>query len=284
MDFSPTHTAGRIFYLIQNALPENRRTSFARSIYRAADSFLPEGKVKFRAMSALSRQEFPESLSDLSVRTKTKVLEAAQGVYGNEWDIYSGSLTHEGLHCFERTIRSLVESFERIDYLEIGSAQGISMSLMGLYLRQLNRLGSLISVDPYYDNGFIEEGMHPATGRRPYREYIAITRRSKEMAQRLYGILGLDVSIIQTTSGKGLVELLKQGRKFHLIFIDGFHAMLTPALDFGLSCHLLHDGGAIMLDDHMGRDVKPIKRLCDRHCEKIVESWKVASYRFRGAA
>ena len=90
--------------------------------------------------------------------------------------------------------------------------------------------------------------------------------------------------IKETTSQKGLINLLKEDRKFHLIYIDGRHTTLTAAIDFGLSYNLLHDGGAIMFDDHISSsDIYPIKALCDRNCEKIIESWKVASYRVRSA-
>ena len=36
-----------------------------------------------------------------------------------------------------------------------------------------------------------------------------------------------------------------------------------------------------MFDDHLCDDVKPIKRLCDRHSKRIAECFKVACYRVR---
>ena len=35
-----------------------------------------------------------------------------------------------------------------------------------------------------------------------------------------------------------------------------------------------------MLDDHHWPDVKTVKELCDRHLDKIYESWKVAAYKW----
>ena len=93
-------------------------------------------------------------------RSRSEILKAAKQVYGNEWNAFSDALQHVAVCCFERTIKSLSDEFERIDYLEIGPAQGISMSLIGFYLRELDRLGTLVSVDPYLDNGYVEPSTH----------------------------------------------------------------------------------------------------------------------------
>ena len=111
----------------------------------------------------------------------------------------------ESVYCFERTIRRLSEEFERIDYLEIGSAQGLSMSLIGFHLKQLDRLGTLVSIDPYLRNGYGEPNILPP---RPVSfvgvasTHVTIDKSSRQAAERLYGLLGLDVNIMETKSHK----------------------------------------------------------------------------------
>src|SRR5262249_52391318 len=62
---------------------------------------------------------------------------AAHSVYGDAWDYYSGALRREVVEGFVRTLGAVAG---QIDYLEIGSCQGLSMSLMGLLLRRRNCL------------------------------------------------------------------------------------------------------------------------------------------------
>ncbi len=158
--------------------------------------------------------------------------------------------------------------------IEIGSCQGLSMSLVGLLLRQRGALGSLVSVDPYFDSGYFEGHLGPYRA----RQHVAIDQHTKESAQRLYSALSLPVEIRQATSLEGLRELIRSGRSFELIYIDGSHEALWPAIDFGMSCALLRAGGVLILDDHLWPDVLPIKKLCDLHGTKVQETWKTASF------
>jgi len=266
--------------LIQNSLSEKQRIRVANLMFAGASSLLPVGRGQFRVLSAADRLEFGAlALSGDSARVRATVIDAAEKIYGREWDYASGSLNKEPLHCFERTIKELSVDCGRIDYLEIGSAQGMSMSFIGLYLKRLGRLGTLVSVDPYFDGGYTEEGIHPYTGRHPYRFHNTVDKGTKLAAASLYEMLGLNVWQVEKTSREGLAQLLRDNKKFDLVFIDGYHAELTPALDFGMSLNLLRHGGAIMLDDHLCNDVKPIKRLCDRHCRRIAHCSKIACYR-----
>lgn len=98
-------------------------------------------------------------------------------------------------------------------------------------------------------------------------------------ALTLYGSLNIDVNILEQTSQEALLRLLKQNKRFHLVYVDGLHSGLTPTLDFGLAVHLVHDNGIVMIDDHVWPDITALKDLCDRHCQKIYECWKVAAYK-----
>lgn len=200
---------------------------------------------------------------------------AAENIYGSSWNQYSNALLHEALYVYEKCIAELQVHFDRIDYLEIGSCQGLSISVVGLMLKDRGLLGDLVSVDPYFEDGY-DEGAKLA---RQRNIRINVDKRTKEQAFRLYTSLGINVSLLEMKSSEGLVKLLKENRRYHLIYIDGSHEALNPTVDFGLSCALCHSNGIVMLDDHLQPDVIGIKSLCDRHCVKVADCWKVAAYK-----
>lgn len=227
-------------------------------------------KLQHKAYSNLNLTPTSETCSQ-------NVIKEAEKVHEERWNYYSNALRREVIYTFECAISTLQKSNSQIDYLEIGSAQGISMSFIGSMLKELSCLGDLISIDPYFDSGY-QEG---AKGVWNKNIQVEINKTTRDKALKLYESLKLGVELIEKPSVIGLKELLSQSRKFHLIYIDGSHEGLIPALDFGLSCQLLHEGGIIMLDDHHWPDVKAIKCLCDKHCKKIDESWKVAAYQIK---
>lgn len=265
-----THAARKSLRLIRTRLSDGQATSISRGLYNSFYRVLPPGAWKHSVLSALADDLDLTLLTSDSERTALRVRNAAEEIYGDKWNLVSDALRPEVIDCFNQSIRRLIQGFSSIDYLEIGSAQGLSMSFIGATLQKAKVLGSLISIDPYLEDGFIEEG-----------NYVPINKETKTKANRLYSFLGLPVSIIEKTSSEGLLELLKADRQFNLIYIDGYHSRLVPTLDFGLSYHLLSGGGVIMIDDHVWPDVTGLKALCDRHCEKICESWKVACYVIR---
>ncbi|NNC87297.1 MAG: hypothetical protein HKN82_02425 [Akkermansiaceae bacterium] len=200
--------------------------------------------------------------------------EMARAIYGQRYEYMSFATNREVVHVFETVLDSLAGRFERINYLEIGSAQGLSMSLMGLLLRQKRRLGRLVSVDPYFDDGYVE-GQRSPWGKSGVSQ---ATDGMREGALRLYESAGLDVEQRRTTSLNGLRELIAEEARFELIYVDGYHEGLTPAVDIGLSLALLADNGVIMLDDHQWPDVSPLENLLRQHSKSIVRNWKIAAF------
>jgi predicted O-methyltransferase YrrM len=231
---------------------------------------------ELRLRSALAKQTRIELSS--SAELARKVVEAAAiRIYGENYNYYSDALRMEIVQGFEKTLNSMIASNRTTDYLEIGSCRGLSMGLIGTMLLNTDRLGSLVSIDPYFESGFVE-------GRDgPYGEnnLVKVDKTTKEQAQRLYEDIGLRVELIEETSLVGLRRIVESGRRFDLIYIDGAHERLWPAVDFGLSCAALRPDGIIVLDDHLWPDVNPLKLLCDRHMERIQETWKTASYRIK---
>ena len=194
---------------------------------------------------------------------------AAESIYGNNWNFYSDALRRETVKVFETCIQYLSESHQPINYLEIGSCQGLSMSIIGCLLKKAHRLGKLISIDPYFEGGYIE-----------HKNEVVINKTTKDNAFKLYKILKLEVNHIEEISSIGLKNLVNEKQSFNLIYIDGSHEGMSPLEDLGLSLQLITHNGIIMLDDYRTYpDVKVLKTLCDRHYNKIADSWKVAAYK-----
>ncbi len=219
--------------------------------------------------------EYNVALPERDERIRATV-QAAAAIYGDSWNYYSDALRPEVAEGFVRTIDAVAQTNQPVQYLEIGSCQGLSMSLIASLLRDRSALGLLVSIDPYFETGYIEGEAGP------YRKasQVAVTKNTKSCAMRLYAQLGLNVEIIERTSADGLIELIRNGCTFDLVYIDGSHEQLWPAIDFGLCRAVLRSNGVLILDDHIWPDVQPIKHLCDKHAAKIQETWKTASYRF----
>jgi hypothetical protein len=203
-----------------------------------------------------------------------KTYEVAKQIHGEEWNYYSDALRREVSYTFQAAIQTLSQDFKSINYLEIGSAKGLSMSVIGSILKSQGVLGELFSIDPYHENGYKE-----GEGAILHEELLVnINKSTRIEALQLYENLQLDVRQLELKSNEGLVKLLGLNKKFHLIYIDGYHEKLVPVIDFGLSCELLYPKGVIMLDDHTWEDIKGLKKLCDKYLVKIFESWKVVAY------
>jgi len=229
-----------------------------------------------RKLERLTQQNYDHlKLQKFAETGVSKTRSAAEQIYGDKWNYYSDALRREVVYSFQSSIECLRHSFDKIDYLEIGSAQGMSMSVIGVMLQETGVIGDLVSVDPYFQDGYIEGAGSPFSN----VQKIEINKKARDKALSLYKSLKLNVELLEMKSSDGLKRLLNEDRKFHLIYIDGSHEGLNPVIDFGLSYELLQPNCIIMLDDHSWNDVRGLKSLCDKHCEKVDECWKVAAYR-----
>ncbi len=207
---------------------------------------------------------------------RNRVEEAARRIYGENWNFYSDALRPEIVEGFARTIDALSDR-RVVDYLEIGSCQGLSLSLIASVLRERNQLGKVVSLDPYFEQGY-DEGV---TGPYANRLHVKIDKQTKACAFRMYEGFGIGVELLEAMSMDGLKTLIRNDRRFDLIYIDGSHERFWPAIDFGMCCAVLRGEGIIILDDHLWPDVEPIKQLCDKHGTQIQSTWKTASYRIQ---
>lgn len=225
-------------------------------------------KLPLLPISQRSRKQVEETLD--------RVLKERNSAHSASY--YSNALRREVVYSFQTAIESLSKTFDRINYLEIGSALGASLSLIALILQGHNLLGKLVSNDPYFEKGYTEgdKGIWKKDTR------VDIDEDAMQIAMALYEKLGLNVELIRDISSRGLKKLIAEGNKFQLIYIDGSHEGFNPLIDFALCTQCIAHGGVIMLDDHYWPDVKGVKELCDRHLLKVYESWKVAAYKWNG--
>ena len=85
------------------------------------------------------------------MEARARTVEAAQKIYGEHWDHSSMAARAENLFVFEQAVAALNNPAP--SYLEIGSALGMSMSIVGSLLPKGSQL---VSVDPYFEDGYIE--------------------------------------------------------------------------------------------------------------------------------
>jgi len=218
-------------------------------------------------------------LNEGNKNVREKVEHYANMICMDKTNFYSDALRKEVVYSFEKAIDAVSNINNKIDYLEIGSCHGISMSIIGLMLKNRGILGKLTSIDPYYKVGYFEGQYGPFHN----NYHISINKDTKEIAFRMYDSLGLSVELYEMTSLEGLIALIEKKRRFNLIYIDGSHEKLCPTIDFSLSFSLLRREGVIILDDHLWPDVVPIKTLCDKYAKKVHETWKTVSYKLDGS-
>jgi hypothetical protein len=218
-------------------------------------------------------------LDPVSIEASRRVEEHARAIYGDAWDFYSGALRREVVRSFELSVAAARQVADRVNFLEIGSSQGVSMGLIGSMLHAHGAAGALTSLDPYFENGY-EEG-----GKGPWGVdfHIGIDKRTRHAALRLYQSLDLQVELIEETSLNGLARLIRQRRTYDLIYIDGSHEGLNPVVDFGLSRALASPGAIIVLDDPYWPDIVPLRELCGKHLKTVAKCWKIAAFQLDGA-
>lgn len=156
---------------------------------------------------------------------------------------------------FSQMIRFLPDK-PSLDYLEIGSYEGVSLLTVTMLLRSVGKLGRIVSVDPYFPEGYFETPPGQA------RLWKNATSETLERVRRLYKAADLNVDIIRSISADALSEQLRSGARFDLAFVDGNHEGMNPMIDTVLSLLLLKPGGLLCLDDVGWPSVKPVAEIC----------------------
>lgn len=237
----------------------------------------PESNTVPSARVALQNEfstAVPEAYRETVETLRPALRQAAMDVYGRP--------TLNTMHSIQCTnmvaaiISELKDEFSEvpIDYLEIGSFQGASMTTIGSLINRLARPGRLVSVDPYFDEGYVET---PPGGVRVGRKMS--TPATMQLAQSYYQRTGIDVEVRRMTSEKALFQMVNSAERFHFIYIDGKHEQLAPMQDVALALRCLQPGGRLMLDDVNWPDVRPIYDLCVRHLDLRIEGFEKACFR-----
>ena len=205
----------------------------------------------------------------------------AYKICGEHHEIYSGATAPEVATGFDICIEILSKNTKNIDYLEIGSANGKSMGLIGSLIVARNMSFKGVSLDPYFDDAYEEGADQPDRflfNKKKLKAPISISNRNN--AIKLWSRLELNVNQIRKTSCKGLEELAKQKSKFDLVYIDGLHDGMTPITDFISCLKMTNVNGIIILDDRHWVNIHHLRKICDNNpsLKKVYENWKISGY------
>lgn len=202
-------------------------------------------------------------------------------VIGADHETYSGATAPEVASGFDICVDTLKANNHTISYLEIGSAKGKSMALIGMLSKMHQAEFFGVSLDPYFDDAYIEGADQPDRFLANKGTYIApIDFSSRGQAIALWDCLNLQVQQIRETSTVGLKKLSQEGKKFNLVYIDGLHDGLMPITDFIGVIKLIECGSIIILDDRHWANVHYLRKICDNTSgmKKIYENWKISAY------
>jgi predicted O-methyltransferase YrrM len=230
------------------------------------------GKIRFHYDRDVRSYDY----SDEDVRAVAATVQlACEETLGAQWNHYSNALRPEVCSGFAKAIRAVANRSPSIRYLEVGSNQGVSMAFFSEFIKASNHNPVLVSVDPYYEDGYAEGSGAPLheTDLR-----VSIDKSTKEAAIRLYSRLNAPVRLVEETSRTAMIGMLRSSERYDIIYIDGSHQGLNPLVDAALADCLVDPGGVILLDDWNWEDVQPVKRLFDRTAHKLYECWKIAAY------
>jgi hypothetical protein len=168
-----------------------------------------------------------------------------------------------------------------LNYLEIGSARGLSMGFIGTYTKSRGIQFSGLSVDPYFETGYSEGAQNPYNITFNIPDYIApINVSHRDKAILLWNELQLNVIQKRRTSVTAFQEefLSEYVGEMDIVYVDGLHKDLTPMIDTVFSFRMLKNNGLIILDDWHWETVLPLKQCLDLSCKKVYETWKIAIY------
>lgn len=156
-------------------------------------------------------------------------------INGKKIKLTSAISPAEGFHLY-----NLINRNKFTQILEIGTANGLS----SLYITQAladTAGGKLTSIDPFQSTQWMSAGM------------INVIEAGLSMYHEL----------IEKKSYEALPELLKQGKSYDMIFIDGMHLFDYTLVDFFYSTLLCKKGGVIVVDDVRHKAPNKVIRYID---------------------
>lgn len=210
---------------------------------------------------------------------KNEILEALHVIYGVERGVnFSKSCSFKGIEFFVTVLKKLSEmrNEKGFSYLEIGSFEGVSMTVVAQVANVLDLDLRLTSVDPYFEDGYMET--HPAVG-----TYEKLSNPStQQRAFQLYQRFNLKVNHLHGKSTSVMSSFIRNEEKFDVIYVDGYHNGLMPLCDIAFSLRLLNDNSILVVDDYFWPEIEPIKSLLDKSLVKIAEIEDIVAYGYPG--
>jgi predicted O-methyltransferase YrrM len=201
-----------------------------------------------------------------------------------KYNDYSDAVRPEIASGFALAIDYIVKNNQvnkNFNYMEIGSARGMSMAFIGEYAKRNSLNFSGLSIDPYFDDGYYEGAQNPFNATFKINDYVApINISHRDKALSLWADLGLNVEQKRITSSEFFKENFNSQYVgvMDLVYVDGLHKDLVPMLDSVMSFRMLKNNGLIILDDWHWETVLPLKQCLDLSCKKVYETWKIAIY------
>ncbi|MCC6911888.1 MAG: class I SAM-dependent methyltransferase [Flavobacteriales bacterium] len=148
--------------------------------------------------------------------------------------------------------------------LEVGMAYGFS-SLYFLAALKRNGSGTLTSIDPFQHNPYTGVGVTHA-----------LTHAPKDAS-------GTSFNLVEDRSDRAIVDLLRSGRRYDLIYIDGNHRFDDVLVDFYLCDQVCGLGGHIILDDMWMSSIKSVAEFIRMNRDHFVEVkspvWNTAMFK-----
>lgn len=123
-----------------------------------------------------------------------------------------------------------------------------------------------------------------SNGQRPERQHVAIDPYQKTIwdstGLELLKSDGLDgyVEVYEQESSEALPWLLRQGKKFDLIYVDGSHLFENVFIDYYYCTRLLQDGGILLFDDSKFPDVSKVIQFIKANNQKSLVAFSCKDY------
>lgn len=163
-----------------------------------------------------------------------------------------GLSTPNNLHI----IQALLRDYPTQSTIEIGLAHGGSALAIMTEQHKLHDAFRHTAIDPFQSSVWKGAGV-AAVGR--------------------LGIPGFDC--VEDYSCFVLPQMVKEGRRFGLIYVDGSHIFEDVFVDLYYSVMLLNEGGIILFDDSTDKHVHKVLRFADSNFSELLSRFDLSKYR-----
>lgn len=164
---------------------------------------------------------------------------------------WTNDLPRDSKQIFKDILQKFVSSYLKIQFqkqinvLEIGTYSGIS--LIEIIRCIPNSFGIGLDLWASYDENKLLTNMDNLKVKDSFHKNI----KTAGLENR--------IKSIQSDSKTALIQFIKDGVKFDLIYVDGSHLLLDVYVDLVLSWENLEKGGYLIIDDYLYKNDEPLK-------------------------